>query len=79
MTCASILARERILQELATYGGSMPKSVMIRKTKINQFDRDLVLEELDQERKIKRIEIKVGKGKFSQIIELKDPEPHLAV
>ena len=79
MTCASILARERILQELATYGGSMPRSVMIRKMKINQFDLDPVLEELDQECKIKRIEIKVGKGKFSQIIELKDPELRLAV
>jgi hypothetical protein len=79
MTCASILARERILQELATYGGSMPRSVMIRKTKINQFDLDPVLEELDQECKIKRIEIKVGKGKFSQIIELKDPELRIAV
>jgi hypothetical protein len=79
MTCVSVLARERILQELATRGGSMPRSVMIRKMKIHQFELDPVLEELDQECKIKRIDIKVGKGKFSQIIEIKDPELRLAV
>jgi hypothetical protein len=78
MTCASIQAREWILQELVICGGSMPRSVMIRKMKINQFELDPVLEELVQECKIKRIDIKVGKRKFSQIIELKDPEPRLA-
>jgi len=52
---------------------------MIRKMRIHHFELDPVLEELDQECKIKRIDIKVGKGKFSQIIEIKDPELRLAV
>jgi hypothetical protein len=52
---------------------------MIRKMRIHQFELDPVLEELDQECKIKRIDIKVGKGKFSQIIEIKDPKLRLAV
>jgi hypothetical protein len=79
MTCVSVQARERVLQELAICGGSMPRSAMIRKMRIHQFELDPVLEELDQECKIKRIDIKVGKGKFSQIIEIKDPKLRLAV
>ena len=59
--------RDRILSELAVRGGSMPHRVMARRFKMEQADLDLVLEELEKENMIKRMDLKVGKTMRLQI------------
>lgn len=73
MPCGNILAtRDMILTELATRGGSMPHRTIVRRMRMNLAELDPVLEELEQELKIKRTNLKVGKGsQMRQIIILR--------
>ena len=73
MSCRNVLAtRDKILSALAVCGGSMPHRAIVGRMKINQAELDSVLEELEQEQKIKRTNLKVGKlSSIRQIIILK--------
>ncbi len=73
MPCGNILAtRDMILTELAIRGGSMPHRTIVRRMRMNLAELDPVLEELEQELKIKRTNLKVGKGsQMRQIIILR--------
>lgn len=74
MACGNTLQpRDRILSELAVHGGSMPHRVMARRFRMEQVDLDLVLEELERENMIKRMDLKVGKA-MRQQIRLKVPQ-----
>lgn len=66
--------KDRILQELINHGGSMPHRAMIRLMRMNQAELDFFLEELEQECKIRRTDLRMGKSKpMKQLIVLKDP------
>jgi hypothetical protein len=64
--------KDRILLELTNHGGSMPHRAMIRSMSIDQTELDLFLEELEQECKIKRTDLRIGKSKpMKQLIVLR--------
>jgi hypothetical protein len=63
--------KDRILLELTNHGGSMPHRAMIRRMRIDQAELDLFLEELEQECKIKRTDLRIGKSRsMKQLIVL---------
>jgi hypothetical protein len=65
--------KDRILLELTNHGGSMPHRTMVRRMRMDQAELDLFLEELEQECKIKRTDLRIGKSRpMKQLIVLKD-------
>jgi nitrogenase molybdenum-iron protein alpha/beta subunit len=65
--------KDRILLELTNHGGSMPHRAMIRRMRMDQAELDLFLEELEQECKIKRTDLRIGKSRpMKQLIVLRD-------
>jgi DNA-binding Lrp family transcriptional regulator len=64
--------RERILQELESYGGNLSRSMIARRTKLKQMELDSILEELEQEGIIKRTRLRTGSdGSPKELISLK--------
>jgi len=63
---------DKIISELATSGGSMPRRAIMCHMKIKQDDLDPVLDELEKEQRIKRTDLKIGKfNSTRQVIILK--------
>ena len=64
--------RDRILWELESCGGNMPRSTIARRTKLKQTDLDSILEELEREDIIKRTRLRTDhNGPPRELISLK--------
>ena len=64
--------RDRILWELESCGGNIPRSTIARRTKLKQTELDLILEELEREEIIKRTRLRTDRnGPPRELISLK--------
>jgi DNA-binding MarR family transcriptional regulator len=64
--------RDRILWELKSCGGNIPRSTIARRTKLKQPELDSILEELEQEDIIKRTRLRTDhNGPPRELISLK--------
>jgi hypothetical protein len=64
--------RDRILWELESCGGNMPRSTIVRRTKLKQTELDSILEELEREDLIKRTRLRTDhNGPSRELISLK--------
>ncbi len=52
------IQRDRILWDLESCGGNMPRSTIARRTKLKQTELDSILEELEREDIIKRTRLR---------------------
>ena len=52
--------QNRILWELKTSGGNLPRSMIARRTKLKQTELESILEELELEGTIKRTRLRTG-------------------
>ena len=64
--------RERILQELVSCGGNLPRSMIARRTRLKQTELDSILEELEMVGAIKRTRLRTGgNGHPKELISMK--------
>jgi DNA-binding HxlR family transcriptional regulator len=64
--------QNRILWELKTSGGNLPRSMIARRTKLKQTELESILEELEREGTIKRTRLRTGgNGHPKELIALK--------